>query len=49
VDYDLDNYAKAELDYLASRLEKPDANLLEVRGIAGDGFEKRLHGGVLKR
>ena len=48
VDYNLDNYAKAELDYLASRLGKPDANLLEVRGMAGDGFDKRLHGGVLK-
>jgi ribose transport system substrate-binding protein len=48
VDYDLANYAKAELDYLASRLDKPDANLLEVRGIAGDGFDKRLHDGVLE-
>jgi ribose transport system substrate-binding protein len=48
VDYNLDNYAKAELDYLANRLGKPDANLLEIRGIAGDGFDKRLHAGVLK-
>jgi len=48
VDYNLDNYAKAELDYLSKRLGKPDANLLEIRGMAGDGFDKRLHAGVLK-
>ena len=48
VDYNLDNYAKAELDYLANKLGNKHANLLEIRGMAGDGFDKRLHAGVLK-
>ncbi|MDX7950851.1 ABC transporter substrate-binding protein [Lichenihabitans sp. Uapishka_5] len=48
VDYDLDSYGKAELDYLAGRLGTKDATLLEIRGQAGDGFDKRLHEGVLK-
>ena len=48
VDYDLDSYGKAELDYLAGRLGKTEANLLEIRGAAGDGFDKRLHEGVEK-
>lgn len=48
VDYDLDTYGKAELDYIAGRLGKVDANLLEIRGMAGDGFDKRLHAGVEK-
>jgi ribose transport system substrate-binding protein len=48
VDYNLDTYAKEELDYLTQRLDKRVANLLEIRGIAGDGFDKRLHAGVVK-
>ncbi|MGI4768028.1 MAG: ABC transporter substrate-binding protein [Janthinobacterium lividum] len=48
VDYDLDTYGKAELDYLASRIGSKDATLLEIRGAAGDGFDKRLHAGVEK-
>jgi ribose transport system substrate-binding protein len=48
VDYNLDNFAKAELDYLASRFGNKPTNLLEIRGIAGDGFDKRLHAGFLK-
>jgi ribose transport system substrate-binding protein len=48
VDYDLDTYGKAELDYIAGRLGKQDGSLLEIRGMAGDGFDKRLHAGVEK-
>lgn len=48
VDYDLDSYGKAELDYIAGRLGDKPANLLEIRGMAGDGFDKRLHEGVVK-
>ncbi|RYC29612.1 ABC transporter substrate-binding protein [Lichenibacterium minor] len=48
VDYDLDSYGKAELDYLAGRLGQGPENLLEIRGAAGDGFDKRLHAGVEK-
>jgi ribose transport system substrate-binding protein len=48
VDYDLDSYAKAELDFIASKLGDKPANILEIRGMAGDGFDKRLHEGVLK-
>ena len=48
VDYNLDAYGKAEIDYLASRFGSRPVNLLEIRGIAGDGFDKRLHAGVEK-
>ncbi len=48
VDYDLDSYAKAELDFVASKLGDKPANIFEIRGMAGDGFDKRLHEGVLK-
>ena len=48
VDYNLDSYAKAELDYMASRLGDKPANILEIRGMAGDGFDKRLNEGVTK-
>ena len=48
VDYDLDSYAKAELDYIQSKLGDKPANIFEIRGMAGDGFDKRLHEGVEK-
>lgn len=48
VDYDLDSFAKSELDFISSKLGDKPANLLEIRGIAGDGFDKRLHEGMLK-
>ena len=48
VDYNLDSYAKAELDFIQSKLGDEAANILEIRGMAGDGFDKRLHDGVLK-
>jgi ribose transport system substrate-binding protein len=48
VDYNLDSYAKAELDFIASKLGDKPANILEIRGMAGDGFDKRLHEGVMK-
>src|SRR4051812_2925733 len=48
VDYNLDSYAKAELDFIASKLGDKPANILEIRGMAGDGFDKRLHEGVEK-
>ncbi len=48
VDYNLDSYGKAELDFLASRFGNRKVNLLEIRGMAGDGFDKRLHAGVEK-
>lgn len=48
VDYDLDSYAKAELDFIASKLGDKPANIFEIRGMAGDGFDKRLHEGVEK-
>ena len=48
VDYDLDSYAKAELDFITSKLGDKPANIFEIRGMAGDGFDKRLHEGVLK-
>ncbi|WP_168879425.1 ABC transporter substrate-binding protein [Rhizobium sp. P28RR-XV] len=48
VDYNLDSYAKAELDYMSSRLGDKSANILEIRGMAGDGFDKRLNEGVTK-
>ncbi|MDR3493006.1 MAG: ABC transporter substrate-binding protein [Ancalomicrobiaceae bacterium] len=48
VDYNLDSYAKAELDFVASKLGEKPLNILEIRGIAGDGFERRLHEGVEK-
>lgn len=48
VDYDLDSYAKAELDFIKSKLGDKPANILEIRGMAGDGFDKRLHDGVVK-
>lgn len=48
VDYDLNTYAKSELDFIASQLGDRDANVLEIRGMAGDGFDKRLHDGVEK-
>lgn len=48
VDYNLDSYAKAELDFIASKLGDKPANILEIRGMAGDGFDKRLHAGVVK-
>lgn len=48
VDYNLDSYAKAELDFIASKLGDSAASILEIRGMAGDGFDKRLHEGVEK-
>ncbi|PTW58975.1 monosaccharide ABC transporter substrate-binding protein (CUT2 family) [Breoghania corrubedonensis] len=48
VDYNLDSYAKAELDFVQSKLGYGPANILEIRGMAGDGFDKRLHEGVVK-
>ncbi len=48
VDYDLDSYAKAELDFIAGKLGDKPANILEIRGMAGDGFDKRLNEGVKK-
>ncbi|WP_185928995.1 substrate-binding domain-containing protein, partial [Mesorhizobium sp. M7A.T.Ca.US.000.02.2.1] len=48
VDYNLDSYAKAELDFISSKLGDKPANILEIRGMAGDGFDKRLHEGVEK-
>ncbi|MER0240177.1 ABC transporter substrate-binding protein [Fulvimarina sp. MAC8] len=48
VDYDLNSYAKAELDFIAEKLGDKAANILEIRGMAGDGFDKRLHEGVEK-
>jgi ribose transport system substrate-binding protein len=48
VDYNLDSYAKAELDFIASKLGDKPANILEIRGMAGDGFDKRLNAGVNK-
>ncbi|WP_188909042.1 ABC transporter substrate-binding protein [Aureimonas endophytica] len=48
VDYNLDSYAKAELDFVAKSLGDKPANILEIRGMAGDGFDKRLHEGVEK-
>jgi ribose transport system substrate-binding protein len=48
VDYDLDSYAKAELDFISSKLGDKPANIFEIRGMAGDGFDKRLHEGVVK-
>jgi ribose transport system substrate-binding protein len=48
VDYNLDSYAKAELDFIASKLGDKPANILEIRGMAGDGFDKRLNEGVNK-
>lgn len=48
VDYNLDSYAKAELDYISSKLGDKPANILEIRGMAGDGFDKRLNEGVTK-
>ena len=48
VDYNLDSYAKAELDFISSKLGDKPANIFEIRGMAGDGFDKRLHEGVVK-
>ncbi|NTJ43745.1 ABC transporter substrate-binding protein [Agrobacterium larrymoorei] len=48
VDYNLDSYAKAELDYISGKLGDKPANILEIRGMAGDGFDKRLNEGVKK-
>jgi len=48
VDYNLDAYGEAEMSYLARRFDGRQVNLLEIRGIAGDGFDKRLHAGVEK-
>lgn len=48
VDYNLDTYAKAELDYISGKLGNKPANILEIRGMAGDGFDKRLNEGVKK-
>lgn len=48
VDYDLDTYGQAEMSYFASRFGTKPTNLLEIRGLAGDGFDKRLHAGVEK-
>lgn len=48
VDYNLDSYAKAELDFISSKLGDKPANILEIRGMAGDGFDKRLNEGVKK-
>lgn len=48
VDYNLDSYAKAELDFIAGKLGDKPASILEIRGMAGDGFDKRLHEGVVK-
>lgn len=48
VDYNLDSYAKAELDFVAGKLGDKPASILEIRGMAGDGFDKRLHEGVVK-
>ncbi|WP_164752995.1 substrate-binding domain-containing protein, partial [Mesorhizobium sp. M7A.F.Ca.CA.001.05.1.1] len=46
VDYNLDSYAKAELDFISSKLGDKPANIFEIRGMAGDGFDKRLQEGV---
>ena len=46
VDYNLDSYAGAELDFIAEKLGHGPANILEIRGMAGDGFDKRLNEGV---
>lgn len=48
VDYNLDSYAKAELDFIQSKLGDKPTNILEIRGMAGDGFDKRLNDGVNK-
>jgi ribose transport system substrate-binding protein len=48
VDYNLDSYARAEMDFITSKLGDKPANILEIRGMAGDGFDKRLHDGVVK-
>ncbi len=48
VDYNLNSYAKAELDFIAQKRGDKPANILEIRGMAGDGFDKRLHDGVVK-
>jgi ribose transport system substrate-binding protein len=48
VDYNLDSYAKAELDFIKGKQGDKPANILEIRGMAGDGFDKRLHDGVIK-
>ena len=45
VDFNLDSYAKAELDFISSKLGDT-ADILEIRGMAGDGFDRRLHEGV---
>lgn len=46
VDYNLDSYAKAEFDFIASKRGEQPTSVLEIRGMAGDGFDKRLHDGV---
>jgi ribose transport system substrate-binding protein len=48
VDYNLNSYAKAELDFIKGKQGDKPANILEIRGMAGDGFDKRLHDGVVK-
>ncbi len=48
VDYNLDTYAKIELDFIASKFGDTPINILEIRGMAGDGFDKRLNEGVMK-
>jgi ribose transport system substrate-binding protein len=48
VDYNLDSYAKIELDFIASKFGDAPINILEIRGMAGDGFDKRLNEGVMK-
>jgi ribose transport system substrate-binding protein len=48
VDYNLDTYAKIELDFIASKFGEAPINILEIRGMAGDGFDKRLNEGVMK-
>lgn len=48
VDYNLDTYAKIELDFIASKFGDKPINILEIRGMAGDGFDKRLNEGVMK-
>jgi ribose transport system substrate-binding protein len=48
VDYNLDTYAKIELDFIYSKFGDNPINILEIRGMAGDGFDKRLNEGVMK-
>lgn len=48
VDYNLNSYANAELDFIKQKMGDKPANILEIRGMAGDGFDKRLHDGVVK-